>query len=387
LRIVAIRERTIPLRSSMRNADMGYDEMTASLVAVVTDVVRDGRPVVGYGFDSIGRYGHGGLARERFIPRLLAAPAAALLADDGGNLDPAKCFAVMMRNEKPGGHGERAGAVGLLDMALWDAAAKIAQRPLWQHLADRYRGGAAARRVWAYGSGGHYHPGAGTDALRDELQRTRDQGFRHLKIKVGGAKLADDLARIEVALALVSSSAELAVDACAAWDLPTAAAYLHALEAYGLGWVEEPGDPGDFALQAELCRSFATPFAAGENLFSLHDACNFIRHGGLRPDRDWLQVDIPLAYGLVEYLRLIDWLEANGWSRRRLLPHAGHLFALNVVAGLGLGGYEAAPDPSQLFGGFADGTVVADGWVTPPEHPGIGFEYKENLFALMRALR
>src|SRR5215471_9625469 len=144
LRIVAIHERTASLASPMRNADMAYDEMTASIVAVVTDVVRAGRPVVGYGFDSIGRYGHGGLARERFIPRLMAAPPAALVTDDERNLDPAKCFAAMMRNEKPGGHGERAGAVGLLDMALWDAAAKIAERPLWQYLADLYRGGRAS---------------------------------------------------------------------------------------------------------------------------------------------------------------------------------------------------------------------------------------------------
>src|SRR5262249_7279190 len=141
-----------------------------------------------------------------------------------------------------------------------------------------------------------------------------------------------------------------------------------------------------FALQAGLCRDFPVPFAAGENLFSLADARNLVRHGGLRPDRDWLQVDVPLAYGLVEYLPLIAWLEADGWSRRRLLPHDGPLFALNVAAGLGLGGYEAPPDPPQLCGGFADGTVVEGGRVTPPEHPGIGFEHKANLFALMRSL-
>ena len=79
MRITAIHEKTIGIASTMRNADIGYDEMTASLIAVVTDVVRDGRPVVGYGFDSIGRYAHGGLARERLIPRLLAAEPKTLL--------------------------------------------------------------------------------------------------------------------------------------------------------------------------------------------------------------------------------------------------------------------------------------------------------------------
>lgn len=384
MRITAIRQKTVSLRSPMRNAGLAYDEMTGSLVAIVTDVVRHGRPVIGYGFDSIGRYGHGGLAQERFIPRLLAAAPADLLRDDGTNFDPTKAYAVVMKNEKPGGHGERAGAVGLLDMALWDAAAKIAGLPLWQYLADLYCGGRAQRKVWTYGSGGHYYPGEGIEGLLNELKSYRDLGFTHLKMKVGGAPLATDLQRLEAGIALMASPAQMSVDATAGWDTATAHQYVKALSPLGLAWIEEPTDPLDFMLQAELCRTYAQPFATGENLVSMPDARNMIIHGGLRPDRDWLQVDIPIAYGLVEYLKLIGWMEGNGWSRRRLIPHAGHLFALNVAAGLGLGGYESAPNPAQIFGGFATGTKIEDGMVIPPEHPGIGFEYKENLFALMR---
>ena len=147
MRIVDVRETVAPISSSIRNAYIDFSKMTVSVVAVVTDVVRDGRPVVGYGFNSNGRYAPQGLLRERFIPRLKEADPAALLDDSGETIDPHRCWAVMMTGEKPGGHGERSVAVGTLDMALWDATAKIAGVPLWRLLADRYRDGAADDKV------------------------------------------------------------------------------------------------------------------------------------------------------------------------------------------------------------------------------------------------
>ncbi len=383
MRIVDVRERTVPLRADLRNAAIGFDEMTASAVAVVTDVRRAGRAVVGYGFSSIGRYGHGGLLRERFAPRLRAAD----LADEAGaNLDPFRAWDAMMRNEKPGGHGERSGAVGALDMAVWDAAAKIEGAPLWRLLADRFRGGAAASRVPVYASGGHYRAGEGAAALADEIRRYRDAGYTRVKIKVAAAPLPDDLRRVETALRVLGAGEALAVDANAACDRTRAVALAGALAPCRLAWIEEICDPLDFELQSEICARYDRPMATGENLFSLADARNLIRHAGLRPDRDLLQFDIGLSYGLVEYLRILEMLEAHGWSRRSCVPHAGHLLALNAVAGLGLGGHEVAPDPDLPHGGFPDGIVVEDGCVRPPDLPGIGFEGKSNLWAILREL-
>jgi L-alanine-DL-glutamate epimerase-like enolase superfamily enzyme len=138
VRIVDVREVTKPISSPIRNAYIDFTKMTTSLVAVVTDVVRDGKPVVGYGFNSNGRYGQGGLIRERFAPRLMEADPKALLNEAGDNLDPDKIWATLMGNEKPGGHGERSVAVGTIDMAVWDAAAKIAGKPLFRLLAERH---------------------------------------------------------------------------------------------------------------------------------------------------------------------------------------------------------------------------------------------------------
>jgi L-alanine-DL-glutamate epimerase-like enolase superfamily enzyme len=350
MRIVEIREKTMPIASSIRNAYIDFSKMTLSLVAVVTDVIRDGKPVIGYGFNSNGRYGQGTLMRERFIPRVLEAAPASLLDDTGDNLDPHKIWAAMMTNEKPGGHGERSVAVGTIDMAVWDAVAKIAGKPLFQLLADRYGNGQPERKVFVYAAGGYYYPGQDHGKLKDEMRSYIDRGYTVVKKKIGGASLDEDLSQ------------------------------------YDLFWYEEAGDPLDFELQATLRNYYDKPMATGENLFSMQDARNLIRHGGMRPDRDWLQFDCALSYGLVEYLRTLDMLHQHGWSRTRCIPHGGHQMSLNIAAGLGLGGNESYPDLFQPYGGFPDGVKVENGYITMPDLPGIGFEGKADLYAQMQKL-
>ncbi len=385
MKIVEIRDAVVPIASDLRNAYIDFSKMTASVVAVITDVIRDREPVVGYGFNSNGRYGASGLLRERFLPRLRNAPAASLSSEEETNLDPDKIWQTMMTNEKPGGHGERSVAVGTVDMAIWDATAKIAGLPLYQLLADRYGDGEPDDKVFVYAAGGYYYPGKDNYALQDELRGYLDLGYTVLKIKIGGESLAADLRRIEAALAVTGSGARLAVDANGRFDLDTAIRYAAALAPYGLFWYEEAGDPLDSALQAELASHYEKPMATGENLFSHQDARNLLRYGGLRPDRDWLQFDCSLSYGLVEYLRILELLPGFGFSTRNCIPHGGHQMSLNIAAGLHLGGNESYPHVFAPFGGFADGIAVEDGYVRLPDIPGIGFEKKAALIDLMRA--
>ena len=386
MRIVEIREKTVPLSSAIRNAFIDFSQMTCSAVAVITDVVRDGKPVVGFGFNSNGRYAQGSLMRERIVPRVMAADPDGLVDDRGDNLDPERIWTCMLQNEKPGGHGDRSVAVGALDMAVWDAVAKIAEQPLYRLLAERYQEDAADNRVFVYAAGGYYYPDKDLAALQAEMRRYRDLGYSAVKMKIGGASLEDDLRRIEAVIEVVGEGAALAVDANGRFDLETALAYAEAIAPYGLRWFEEAGDPLDFELQAELTRHYPGPTATGENLFSMQDARNLIRYGGLRPDTDYLQFDPALSYGLVEYLRTLDMLAENGWSARRCVPHGGHQMALSIAAGLGLGGNESYPDVFQPFGGFADDIAVEDGYVRLPDTPGVGFEHKANLYAVMRGL-
>lgn len=385
MRITDIRERTVSIAAPIANAYIDFSAMTISLVAVVTDVVRDGRPVIGYGFNSNGRYGQGALIRDRFAPRILAADPSELIEDEATNLDPSRIWSVMFTNEKPGGHGERSVAMGTIDMAVWDAVAKIADEPLWRLLAERDGRTDADPRVFVYAAGGYYRDG-GIHALRDEMRGYLARGYTVVKMKIGGAPLDEDRRRIEAVLDLLEPHQRLAVDANGRFDLANALAYAEALEPYDLFWFEEPGDPLDFELQRALSAAYEGPMATGENLFSMQDARNLVRYAGMRPDRDWLQFDPVLAYGLVEYLRTLDMLQEHGWARSRCIPHGGHQFALNIAAGLGLGGNESYPDLFQPFGGFPDGVEVIDGHVTLPALPGIGFEGKADLYRELRNL-
>jgi D(-)-tartrate dehydratase len=386
VKVVDIRETVVPIRSQIRNAYIDFSQMTVSVVALITDMVREGKPAVGFGFNSNGRYAPSGLLRDRFIPRLRVADPKTLLDETGENFDPARVWDVLMRNEKPGGHGERSVAVGVLDMAMWDAVAKIAEVPLYRLLADRYRGGVFDRRVFVYAAGGYYYPDKDLCALQREMQGYLELGYSVVKMKIGGAPLEEDLRRIEAVLKILKNSDQLAVDSNGRFDLKTAVAYAQALAPYKLRWYEEPGDPLDYELQAALAAHYPGPMATGENLFSLQDARNLIRYAGLRPDRDVLQFDCALSYGLVEYLRILEMLKAYGWAPTQCIPHGGHQLSLNMAAGLGLGGNESYPGIFQPFGGFADGMPVEDSYLGLPEIPGIGFEAKSELFRVMKKL-
>jgi L-alanine-DL-glutamate epimerase-like enolase superfamily enzyme len=386
VRIVDIREAVVPIKSEIRNAYIDFSQMTVSVLALVTDVMRQGTPVVGYGFNSNGRYAPSGLLRDRFIPRLRAAEPATLVDENGENLDPVRVWDAVMRNEKPGGHGERSVAVGVLDMAVWDAVAKIAGLPLFRLLANRFRGGLFGSKVFVYAAGGYYYPDKGLPALQNEMQGYLDLGYSVVKIKIGGAPLSEDLQRIEAVLKILKTPDQLAVDANGRFDLETAVAYAHALAPYGLRWYEEAGDPLDYQLQAKLANHYPGAMATGENLFSLQDARNLIRYAQMRSDRDILQFDCALSYGLVEYLRILGMLKEYGWSPTRCIPHGGHQMSLNIAAGLGLGGNESYPGIFQPFGGFADGMAVEDSYVKLPEIPGVGFEAKSEMFRVMKAL-
>src|SRR6187397_2851347 len=332
MRIIDVREITQPIASPIRNAYIDFSKMTASLVAVVTDVVRDGRRVVGYGFNSNGRYGQGGLIRERFRNRIIEADPKSLLDDEGTNLDPHR---------------------------IWAAIAKIAGKPLFRLLAET-KGREANPRVFVYAAGGYYYPGKDNSALQAEMRGYLDRGYNVVKMKIGGAPIDEDRGRIEAVLAEIGSQAQLAVDANGRFDLETGIAYARMLRNYPLFWYEEVGDPLDYALQAALSEFYPGPMATGENLFSHQDARNLLRYGGMRPDRDFLQFDCALSYGLCEYQRTLGVLREHGWSRTRCIPHGGHQMSLNIAAGLGLGGNESYPDLFQPYGGFPDGVKVSN---------------------------
>src|SRR5690348_3679730 len=267
MRIVDIRETAVPLKSDLKNSSFDFSEMTTSVVAVITDVMREGRPVAGFAFNSTGRYACGQSMRERFIPRILRADPASLCDERGDNLDPAKILAAMRTREKIGGDAERSIAIGTIEVAVWDAVAKIAGKPLHRLLAERFNGGRVADKVFCYVGGGWYWPGQTIRDLQDEMRRHLDAGYTMVKMKVGGMALADDAKRVEAVKSILPPHAELAVDANCKFTRDEALAYAKALAPFGLRWFEEPCDPLDYALLAEIASVYARPLSTGENLF------------------------------------------------------------------------------------------------------------------------
>jgi L-alanine-DL-glutamate epimerase-like enolase superfamily enzyme len=351
--------------------------LTTSAVAVVTDHRRGGAPVVGYGFGSFGRYAQGGLIRERFAPRLLAA---------GDELAPLRAWDSMMAGEKPGGHGERCVAVGALDMALWDASAKAVGLPLHRYLAELLPQARPVPEIAVYAAGGYRYPRDDLARLQQEAARLLGLGHAMLKIKVGSPLIADDLRRIEAVLGLGLAPDRLAVDAMNAWGGDVALQAAAALAPYGLRWLEDVGDPHDLEGLSALAAAYHAPLAAGEALFSAPEARLLHLHGGLRPERDILVFDPVHCYGISGFLAILSELEAAGWPRSAFWPHGGHLFCLHLVAALGLGGAELNPLAFAPFAGLLDGSRVEDGRIAPPALRGIGFEGKAELMAVFADL-
>jgi L-alanine-DL-glutamate epimerase-like enolase superfamily enzyme len=387
MRIVDVRETAIPLKSNLRNSGFDFSEMTTSVVAVVTDVVRDGKKVAGFAFNSTGRYACGAQMRDRFIPRIMKAPPDSLLDASGNNIDPAKVLACMMQREKAGGHTERSVAIGTIETALWDAVAKIEGKPLHCVLADRYSGSKMADKVFCYVGGGWYTPGQTFKDVQDEMRRHLDDGYTMVKMKVGGLPLAEDVKRVEAVKSILPSGTLLAVDANCKFGREEGLAYAKALKQFDLRWFEEPCDPIDYALLAEIGDAYGLAMSTGENLFSTQDVENLVRFGGMKPERnDVIQIDPPQAYGIVQYARTVAMLEKHGWPRGGLFPHGGNQMSLAIAGGFGLGGAESYPGVFGAFAGYADDHKVENGYLKLSDRPGIGFEGQAALYAIMKEL-
>jgi D(-)-tartrate dehydratase len=377
-KLTTIVERAVRLQGNPANALVNFSGHTVSLVAIITDTA------TGVAFNSIGRFAQSGILRDRMIPRVLAASPDGLL-DDSGRIDPAAVLACALADEKPGGHGDRAAAAAALELACWDLNAKLDDEPAYATIARRF-GREPTPLVAVYAAGGYYYPRSGLEELRDEMRGYRELGYDAVKMKIGGAPLSEDLARIDAVVDAVGDAGRVAVDANGRFDRPTATQWAAALAPYGLRWYEEPGDPLDFELNHAVTASYQGAVATGENLFSVRDVTNLVRYGGMRPGHDIFQMDAGLSYGLTEYARMVEVLETHGYDRQFAFPHGGHLINLHIVAGLGLGGCESYPGVFQPFGGWTDTCVVAEGRIAASDAPGFGLEQKAGLAELIAEL-
>jgi len=236
MRITEIRDATVRLQGNVNNSVVSFAEHTVSLVAVFSDVVRHGRPLVGIAFNSIGRHAQSGILRERMIPRVLRADPTTLQAADSGLILPERVLAEALRDEKPGGHGDRASAAAAIELACWDLLAKWHDEPAHATISRAFGRSTSLNGTPVYAAGGYYHPDDSLARLQRELRGYVDAGYESVKIKIGGLPLHEDLSRLEAGLAVMGCGEGIAVDANGRFDRDEALDYAKALSGYGLRW-------------------------------------------------------------------------------------------------------------------------------------------------------
>ena len=386
MRIVEVRAATVPLNIQMTNAAFAFDDMTTTIVAVMTDLRVEGEPVVGFAFNSTGRHACTAQIRDRFAPRLLRTDARALLDPDHGLVDPAKAVMVMMAGEKPGGDLERSVGIGTIEVAIWDALAKAEERPLHALVAERYGRPPPPSRVFCYVGGGWYREEQTLDDLRAEMRGYLDAGYTLVKTKVGGRSIDEDRRRVDAVLKVLDGRGHLAADANGSLSSDRAAAYADAFRGLGLAWFEEPVHPLDYDENRAFVERYREPVATGENLFSREEFRNLLRFGGMRAGLDLVQMDVVQSYGFHAAAASVAMLEAAGWSIGSLMPHGGNQMSLAAALGFGMGMCESYPDVFGVFSGYADGAEVVEGFLPAPNAPGIGFERQSALYAVLRSL-
>ena len=381
MKILDIKENAIKLNLSLSNSMFSFKEMTTSIIKIDID---DGKNVhTGYAFNSTGRYACGDQMRNRFIPRLLNANDNALL-DDNGCIDTMKALHVMLEGEKPGGDMERSVPIGTIETALWDAIAKSKDLPLYKLLSMKFPNYKSTDKMFCYVGGGYYDYGKTISDLKDEIKKNFDNGYRLMKIKIGGAPLKEDIQRVEAAIEATGSAEKVALDANGGLKESNYITYAKELSTYGLKWFEEPTHPSNFSRYSEFINLYGNSVAGGENLYSIQDFLNLAEYGGFRENLDIIQIDVPQSYGISYFNEVLKELKEVDWDVSSIMPHGGNQMSLHIACGFGLSMCEAYPNVFGVFSGYDDSYKLNDGYLQLNDNPGIGFEGQNELFNLFK---
>ena len=381
MKILDIKENAIKLNLSLSNSMFSFKEMTTSIIKVDID---DGKNVhTGYAFNSTGRYACGDQMRNRFIPRLLNAGDNDLL-DDNGCIDTMKALHVMLVGEKPGGDMERSVPIGTIETALWDAISKSQDLPLYKLLSMKFPEYKSTNKMFCYVGGGYYDDGKTISDLKDEIKRNFDNGYRLMKIKIGGAPLKEDIQRVEAAIEATGSAEKVALDANGGLKESNYITYAKELSTYGLKWFEEPTHPSNFSRYSEFINLYGNSVAGGENLYSIQDFLNLAEYGGFRENLDIIQIDVPQSYGISYFNETLKELKEIDWDVSSIMPHGGNQMSLHIACGFGLSMCEAYPNVFGVFSGYDDSYKLNDGYLQLNDNPGIGFEGQNDLFNLFK---
>jgi L-alanine-DL-glutamate epimerase-like enolase superfamily enzyme len=320
---------------------------------LLTVRVRDAEGAEGVGYTvTVGRNGaavHATLERE----------IAALTVGEEADLIEALWQRLWWGTHYGGRGGPTVLALSAFDIALWDLKAKRAGLPLYRLL------GGFDARVPCYAGG--IDLDLPLDGLLAQTDDNLGKGFRAIKMKVGRAKLGEDVERLAAMRAHLGDGFPLMVDANMKWTADIAIRAARAFAAYDPVWLEEPIPPDDMAAHARVVRDGGLPVAAGENLRSLWEFRHLIASGGVT----YPEPDVTSCGGITAFLKVAHLAEAFGLP---VTSHGAHDLTVHLLA--------AVPNPSFLeVHGFgleryiAEPLRIADGKAIAPERPGHGIAF------------
>lgn len=268
---------------------------------------------------------------------------------------------------KPVSAGSIVTAAAGVDIALWDILGKVADLPLVTLL------GGSRDRVPVYAAGGYYAEGKGVDDLAAEMLRYLDLGYTSVKMKVGGASMAEDVERVGAVRAAVGPAIQLKIDANYAWSSAEAVRFAHRVAEFDVFWIEEPAHPSDHRGHRRIRDAVPMAVASGENLYGLFESRPFLEHNAV----DYLQVDANLAGGVTEWLRVAAAADA---AHCVMAPHGEPLIHQHLVgAHPGSHAVEMYPELQAFLQQIAPVPQIVDGFLQIADVPGIGWEPEPGL--------
>jgi L-alanine-DL-glutamate epimerase-like enolase superfamily enzyme len=348
----------VPLQESIADSTNSIDHWGFPGVVLHAD-----NGMKGYGFTGTHAY----LPGDQQITAYIAAVYGPLL--QGEAVEGRACIGRLWRklhDTPPLKWMGRAGlshlALAAVDIALWDLYAKSLDLPLWKVLHQDK--GRAPARLEAYNTDAGWLSIPKDDLVAGCL-RSLERGFKGVKIKVGSANPADDLARIEAVRKAIGPKPRLMIDVNGKWSLDTAAKLAAELDAYDLFWCEEPLYFDDLVAHIELSRIMRTPMALGEQLYSRHHFDAFLHAGAMK----FVQVDAVRVAGITEWLTVADRALESGVP---VVAHVGDMMQVHQHTALAHGACALLEFIPWAQHCFEDPATVSEGEFLPPTAPGAG---------------
>ncbi len=265
-------------------------------------------------------------------------------------------------NRKPVAKGEYIRAMGAVDLALWDMIGKALELPVYKVL------GAFRDEIRVYAAGGYYEEGKTISDLVKEMEGYVNEGFRTVKMKVGGEGFATDVERIRAVREALGPNIDIMMDANGKWRAYEAIRFGRAVEKYNPYWFEEPVEPDDYAGSAEVKKALDTPVVMGENEFTRWGCRELIQAGSA----DILNFDTVIAGGITECRKIAALASA---FHIPVAPHGSPFMAAHLLASTSNGLImETYPGIESRYNPALPLYPVKNGYIRVPEKPGLGID-------------